>query len=81
VLTDGPAGQVEVTTPRSLSPAWPRGWDYLITIGPRASVDAAAVSDGRAFIDLLAELRALGMHPNVVVADDAHIVGLGARRA
>jgi hypothetical protein len=80
VLADDPAGRVQVTTLRSLSPAWPLAWDYLITIEPCASLDAAAVSRGRAFIELLGDLRVLGMHPDVVVADDARITGLGAGR-
>ena len=72
--------QVTLTSLVSASSRWPRMWDDLIAIELREDADANAAVDADECASLLAELRSLGMSPNVVVArDDRTLVLEGAR--
>ena len=81
VLADGTAAQIHVTTLTGASAAWGRAWDYLITIEVSADACAGTVVSGDACASLLGDLRLMGMHPHVVVADDARTVVLAGERA
>jgi hypothetical protein len=45
------------------------GWDWLIEMQLTRAEDAAGVARDQACRDLVADLRLLGMHPNLVLVD------------
>jgi hypothetical protein len=81
VLTDPGVDEVCITTLGTASSAWCRSWDYLVAIVVAAGSAPDAVVGGRGCSGLLAEMRLMGMSPNVFAADDAKTAVLSGTRS
>ncbi len=76
LMADRAVAQIQVTTLASASATWSHAWDYLIAIELRQGASASVAISAGACVDLLGDLRSLGMKPNVVVAADDRTVVL-----
>jgi hypothetical protein len=64
---------------RSASDRWSSEFEWLLELRVRDGTPVADVVDHPLWIELLADLRLLGMRPQAAVADAAGAVELGAR--
>jgi hypothetical protein len=79
-LVDNPGvRRVSLTRLESASAHFARGWDWLIEVECAGVQDAERATCNGAFRELVGDLRLIGMHPRLALAN--HPIDLPARRA
>jgi hypothetical protein len=63
-------GHAQLTRLRSVSLRHPRDWDWMLEIHLTPGAAADDCVNAAAFAEWLSDLRLLGMHPSVLLADD-----------
>ncbi len=78
LTVDGVAG-AELTRLQSVSDRLPRAWDWMLEVHLAAGADPAQYIAAPPCAEWLADLRALGLRPSVLLADGGVPLGTLAR--